>query len=168
MLSIRKTILVTVAASCLAVTGCTSNQDLLLAESGLKENDPKFYPSDDHVRAGKAHFRNGDYGLASERYRKAVEIAPKDADAWVGLAASYDRERRFDLADQAYSRAIRLVGTNTVILNNQGYSYMLRGDLRKARGKFLAAFEREPENPYIKNNLELLNESEKSIKRVRS
>ena len=56
----------------------------------------------------------------------------------------------------------------TVILNNQGYSYMLRGDLHKARRKFLAAFEREPDNPYIKNNLELLNESEKSIKRVRS
>jgi Flp pilus assembly protein TadD len=168
MLPIRKTVLIAVAASCLAVSGCTSNQDLLLAESGLKTNDPKFYPSDDHVRAGKAHFRNGDYGLASERYRKAVEIAPRDADAWVGLAASYDRERQFKLADQAYSRAIRLVGVNTVILNNQGYSYMLRGDLRKARGKFLAAFEREPDNPYIKNNLELLNESEKSIKRVRS
>ncbi len=168
MLSMRKFLLVTVAASCLAVTGCTSNQDLLLAESGIKTNDPKFYPSDDHVRAAKAHFRNGDYGLASERYRKAVEIAPRDADAWVGLAASYDRERRFKLADQAYSRAIRLVGVNTVILNNQGYSYLLRGDLRRARSKFLAAFEREPDNPYIKNNLELLNESEKSIKRVRS
>jgi len=168
MLPIRKLVLVAVAASCLAVAGCTSNQDLLLAESGIKTNDPKFYPSDDHVRAGKAHFRNGDYGLASERYRKAVEIAPRDADAWVGLAASYDRERQFALADKAYARAIQLVGVNTVILNNQGYSYLLRGDLRKARGKFLAAFEREPDNPYIKNNLELLNESEKSIKRVRS
>ena len=168
MLRIRHFAIAAAAAGSLVLAGCTSNQDLLLAESGIKTNDPKFYPSDDHVRAAKAHFRNGDYGLASERYRKAVEIAPKDADAWVGLAASYDRERRFKLADQAYARAIRLVGVNTVILNNQGYSYLLRGDLRRARQKFLAAFEREPENPYIKNNLELLNESEKSIKRVRS
>ena len=164
----KRTLVVAAGISCLLVSDCASNQDLLLAESGIKTNDPKFYPSDDHVRAAKAHFRNGDYGLATERYRKAVEVAPKDADAWVGLAASYDRIRRFELADQAYSRAIRLVGTNTVILNNQGYSYLLRGDLRRARSKFLAAFEREPENPYIKNNLELLNESEKSIKRVRS
>ena len=168
MLNTRQIAIAVAAAGGLLVSGCTSNQDLLLAESGIKTNDPKFYPSDDHVRAAKAHFRNGDYGLASERYRKAVEIAPKDADAWVGLAASYDRERRFKLADQAYARAIRLVGVNTVILNNQGYSYLLRGDLRRARSKFLAAFEREPDNPYIKNNLELLNESEKSIKRVRS
>jgi Flp pilus assembly protein TadD len=27
--------------------------------------------------------------------------APEDAEAWIGLAASYDRVRRFDLADQA-------------------------------------------------------------------
>lgn len=164
----RHAIIVAVAAGCLLVAGCTSNKDLLLTESGLEEKDPKFYPSDDHVRAAKAHFRNGDYGLASERYRKAVEVAPKDAEAWVGLAASYDRERRFDLADQAYARAIRLVGMNTVILNNQGYSYLLRGDLYKARRKFLAAMEREPGNPYIQNNIELLSESEKSIKRTKS
>ncbi len=168
MLESRHAVVLAVGVCFLLVSGCTSNQDLLLAESGLKANDPKFYASDDHIRAGKAHFRNGDYGLASVRFRKAVEVAPRDAGAWVGLAASYDRERRFDLADQAYARAIRLVGINTVILNNQGYSYMLRGDLHKARRKFLAAFEREPDNPYIKNNLELLNESEKSIKRVRS
>ena len=168
MFIVRRAAIVALGVCCLLVAGCTSNQDLYLAESGIKANDPKFYPSDDHIRAAKAHFRNGDYGLASVRFRKAVEVAPRDAEAWVGLAASYDRERRFDLADQAYSRAIRLVGVNTVILNNQGYSYLLRGDLRKARRKFLAAFEREPDNPYIKNNLELLNESEKSIKRLKS
>ncbi len=156
------------AAACLVVVGCTSNQDLLLSDSGLKTNDPAFYPSDDHIRAGKAHFNNGDWGLAAERFRKAVEIAPRDAEAWVGLAASYDRTRRFDLADKAYTQAIRLGGTNTVILNNQGYSYLLRGDLYKARRKFLAAYDRDPNNPTVQNNLELLNESEKSIKRSKT
>jgi len=51
---------------------------------------------------------------------------------------------RFDLADRAYVFAIRLVGETTEILNNQGYSYMLRGDLVNARRKFLKAYEREP------------------------
>lgn len=163
-----KFLAVGVLAGCIAVGGCTSNQDLLLADSGLKTNDPAFFPSDDHLRSGKAHFKNGDWGLAAERFRKAVEVAPRDAEAWVGLAASYDRIRRFDLADKAYAQAIRLGGTNTIILNNQGYSYLLRGDLYKARRKFLAAFEREPDNPTVKNNLELLNESEKSIKRAKT
>ncbi|TMJ35509.1 MAG: tetratricopeptide repeat protein, partial [Alphaproteobacteria bacterium] len=68
----------------------------------MKLEDPKFYPSDDYIRMGKVHFRNGDYGLAEQKFRKAVEVTPKDAEAWLGLAASYDQLRRFDLADNAY------------------------------------------------------------------
>ena len=96
-------------------------------------------------------------GLAERYFRDATEKAPKDPTAWIGLAASYDRIARFDLADRAYAYAIRLVGETTQILNNQGYSYMLRGDLVNARKKFLKAYELEPNNPTIANNLRLLN-----------
>jgi Flp pilus assembly protein TadD len=88
-----------------------------------------------------------------------------DATAWIGLAASYDRIGRFDLADRAYGVAISLVRETTEILNNQGYSYMLRGDLRRARAKFLKAYQREPDNPTIINNLQLLNSSSRFIQR---
>jgi Flp pilus assembly protein TadD len=57
------------------------------------------------------------------------------------------------------------VGETTEILNNQGYSYMLRGDLVNARRKFLKAYEREPNNPTIANNLQLLNSSSRFIRR---
>jgi Flp pilus assembly protein TadD len=95
-----------------------------------------------------------------------VEKAPEDATAWVGLAASYDRLGRFDLADRAYASAIRLTGATVQILNNQGYSYMLRGDLRNARRKFLKAYELEPYNPTILNNLALLNSSGRFVRRT--
>jgi Flp pilus assembly protein TadD len=36
---------------------------------------------------------------------------------------------------------------------------MLRGDLKAARTKFLKAYERDPNNPTVVNNLKLLNES---------
>ena len=36
---------------------------------------------------------------------------------------------------------------------------MLRADYRRAREKFLAAQAKDPSNPYIQNNLELLDES---------
>jgi Flp pilus assembly protein TadD len=62
--------------------------------------------------------------------------------------------------------AVRLTGETTQILNNQGYSYMLRGDLASARRKFLKAFEREPNNQTIANNLKLLNSGERFIQRV--
>jgi Flp pilus assembly protein TadD len=42
---------------------------------------------------------------------------------------------------------------------------MLRGDLVGARKKFLKAYERDPHNPTVVNNLKLLNESARLIRR---
>ena len=127
--------------------------------------DPKYYPSDEPLKLGMEHFGRGDYGLAERYFRDAVEKAPRDVTAWVGLAASYDRLRRFDLADQAYSHALKLRGPTVHILNNQGYSMMLRGNLKEARRKFLKAYELDPGNPTIANNLELLNTSYRFVQR---
>jgi Flp pilus assembly protein TadD len=128
--------------------------------------DVKYYPSDEPLRLGMEYFTRGQYGIAQRYYRDAVEKAPKDVTAWIGLAASYDRLRRFDLADQAYSQAIKLSGETVQVLNNQGYSYMLRGDLTRARVKFQKAYELDPTNPTIINNLQLLNSSRSFIQRA--
>jgi Flp pilus assembly protein TadD len=127
--------------------------------------DVKYYPSDEPVRLGLEHFNRGHYGISQRYFKDAVEKAPKDVTAWIGLAASYDRLRRFDLADQAYSQAIRLGGETVQILNDQGYSLMLRGNLSAARRKFEKAYSLDPTNPVIVNNLELLNGSRRFIER---
>src|SRR5262249_55213321 len=126
----------------------------------------QYHPSDEPLRLALEHFDRGDYGTAERYFRDAVEKAPRDATAWVGLAATYDRIGRFDLADRAYASAIKLTGYTTEILNNQGYSYMLRGDYKTARKKFLQAYAREPNNPTIVNNLRLLDDSVKYIRRT--
>ena len=119
-------------------------------------------PNDD-LNLGKRHFRERNFGLAERYFRRAVEKAPgetrRDAEAWLGLAASYDRLRRFELADRAYAHAIKILGPTPEILNNQGYSYLLRGDYRHAREKLVAARDLDPGNPYIQNNLDLLAKS---------
>lgn len=127
--------------------------------------DVKYYPSDEPLKLALEHFNRGHFGLAARYFEDATTQAPEDASAWVGLAASYDRVGRFDLADRSYKQAIKLVGETTDILNNEGYSYMLRGRLKEARFKLLKAYEREPHNPTILNNLKLLNSSERFIKR---
>ena len=121
---------------------------------------PKLTPSDpnDDLSLGKENFREGNYGLAERYFRKAVESNPKDAEAWLGLAAAYDRVRRFDLADRAYEEVLKIVGPTAEILNNQGYSFMLRGNFVRARELLLAARAKEPGNPYIENNIALLDE----------
>jgi Flp pilus assembly protein TadD len=163
---------------CSATTCATANCEATLAPSVVADagpsttakvqdpDDVKYYRSDEPLRMGIEHFNRGHYGIAERYFRDATEKAPKDPTAWIGLAAAYDRIGRFDLADRAYVFAIRLVGETTEILNNQGYSYMLRGDLVNARKKFLKAYEREPNNPTITNNLQLLNSSSRFIQRA--
>ena len=124
------------------------------SSTGLLGDDPK-----DDLNLGKRHYRENSFGLAEQHFRRAVEMGPKSVEAWVGLAASYDKLKRFDLADRAYQQAIRLAGPTTEILNNQGYSYMLRGDRRRARIKLLEAQAKDPGNPYVQNNLDLLDDS---------
>ena len=127
--------------------------------------DVKYYPSDQPVRMGLEHFNRGDYGLAQQYFKDAVEKSPRDVTAWVGLASSYDQLRRFDLADQAYAQAVRLGGETVQILNDEGYSLMLRGDLSGARQKFMRAYDLDPRNPVIVNNIKLLDGSRRFIER---
>jgi Flp pilus assembly protein TadD len=129
--------------------------------SGLMGSDPY-----DELNTGKKLYRAANYGLAERHFRRAVEARPKDAEAWVGLAASYDQLRRFELADRAYNQAIGIVGRTPEVLNNQGYSYMLRGDYARARVTLMQARAKDPDNPYVQNNLELLEKSMRKGKGV--
>jgi Flp pilus assembly protein TadD len=72
----------------------------------------------DDLNMGKKFYRAAQYGLAERHYRRAVEARPRDAEAWLGLAASYDQLRRFELADRAYGQAVGLVGSTPEVLNN--------------------------------------------------
>lgn len=110
----------------------------------------------DDLAKGKQEYRNNRFELAERHFRRATEMHPREAEGWLGLAASYDRLRRFDLADRAYAQAIRLRGPTAEILNNQGYSYMLRGDFKTARAKLDLARHKDPDNKFVANNLAML------------
>jgi Flp pilus assembly protein TadD len=164
------------AGLCLAgLAGCeTTGSDPLAAPTPLALSSPAasapdpsaFTPAEaanaataddqDDLSIGKRQFRGGDYGLAEQHFRRAVEARPGDVEAWVGLAAAYDELKRFDLADRAYAQLVRIAGPRAEILNNRGYSYMLRGDLRRARRDLAAARTKDPSNPQIEANLQLL------------
>lgn len=135
------------------------------APTDQNPGDVKYYPSDEPLRLAYQRFNEGNYGLAEKYYQDAVEKAPRDVSAWMGLAASYDRLARFDLADRAYKSAGKLGGVSADLLNNEGYSYMLRGDYNAARRKFNAALRIEPNNATVINNLALLDSSSKYVSR---
>jgi Flp pilus assembly protein TadD len=142
----------------------------IFAEIQAPAQDAPIDTSDD-VTVGKRHFAATNYGLAEQHFRRAVEkpTGPKtrDIEAWLGLAASYDRLRRFELADRAYGQAIATIGPTPEILNNQGYSFLLRRDFRNARKTLQRAYEKDPGNSTIQSNLALLDETERLKRPVR-
>jgi Flp pilus assembly protein TadD len=149
------------AATAPAITGSVAPSGSASNNAGLLGSDPN-----DDLSLGKKQFRAGNFALAERHFRRATELHSQDAEAWVGLAASYDQLRRFELADRAYRQAIELIGPTPELLNNQGYSYMLRGDYVRARTTLKAAQTKDPDSPYIQNNLELLEKSARRAKGI--
>lgn len=131
------------------------------ANNNLLGSDPN-----DDLNLGKKNYRANNFGMAEKYFRRAVELHPRDAEAWMGLAACYDRLRRFELADRAYEQATRIIGPTVEILNNQGYSYMLRGDYKRAREKLVLAQRKDPDNKFVQNNLQLLESSARKGKGI--
>jgi Flp pilus assembly protein TadD len=141
-------------SAALLLAGCGTPPSNLL--SPAEEPIYGSLPSEKWHDKGKIYYRDGDYGLAEKSFRKAIEEDKNNAEAWLGLAASYDRLRRFDLADRAYKVVIKLVGNTPTVLNNLGYHYILLGDYAAARQTLAAARSADPKNPYISNNLALI------------
>jgi Flp pilus assembly protein TadD len=150
-----------VAGAILALTGCKS----FLEDGGPEEEltgniseSSSFGAGPEQVWLQKAkdHYRNGDYGLAERFYRQAIEERHNNAEAWLGLAASYDRLKRFDHAERAYEQLVKISGYTPTVLNNLAYHQMLKGDYAGARRSLTAASAQAPDNSYIRNNIELL------------
>ena len=114
----------------------------------------------EHEAEGSKLLAKGLYGLAEVEFRKSVEMNGRSAQAWLGLAASYDNLRRFDLADRAYVQVRKILGPTAEVINNEGYSQLMRGNIRKARAMFEQAHTMDPANPVINRNLAKVNEAQ--------
>jgi len=108
------------------------------------------------LELGKENFRGDNFGHAEKYFRQAVENRPDNADAWAGLAASYDQLGRFDLADRAYDQLLKLRKNDARVMNNRGYSYLLRGDYAKAEQWLKRAEKQDPTLEEVGGNMDLL------------
>ena len=82
-------------------------------------------------------FANKQYEQALHLYQATLKASPDDTEAWFGLAASADLVGDFELADKAYSQLQPRFGETPRLLNNLGYSHLLRGNLLIAREHFV-------------------------------
>jgi len=149
-----------------SLTGCVGlGRHASASREGPTPLETKYFASDEDVQAGVRHFEAGAFGLAQKSFQAAVEKSPNDPVAWMGLAAAYDRLRRFDLADRAYAQVEKLEPENVGLHNNWGYSYLLRGDVSRAREHFMKAYAANPQEPTFANNLHLLDGSRRIVRR---
>jgi Flp pilus assembly protein TadD len=148
-----RTLLIVAMSGMLALAGCQTT-----AIDGTKTTaiGTAAEPGARELAEGKSHFRQANYGLAEKHFRKAVELNAGDAEGWMGLAASYDQLGRFDFADRAYEQALKLAGRKPQLVNNLGYSYLLRGDEAKARKLLTEARAGMSDTTVVDANLALL------------
>lgn len=166
-----------------AITGCSTTENVSTHASAFDHSDlerggtsqrvrhynrgdersPKWHhvsrkgdASKEFLTKGQEHFKRQNYGLAEENFRKAVEARSDSASAWLGLAASLDQLGKFNGADRAYSQVANLKSNNARVLNNWGYSYLLRGDYQKARTYLNRAQNIDPSLEEIQGNIHLL------------
>jgi Flp pilus assembly protein TadD len=157
-----------IALPLLALAGCSqmdvsgTDGDILPKDSALTAEAAEA-PAQSSLRRAYDAYHRSDFGLAERFFREAVEHNPRDGKAWIGLAASYDQLRRFELADRAYDKALKLSGETAQIVNNQGYSLLLRGDLKGAQVSFAKAAQLRPDDPTVANNIKLIADGEVKI-----
>jgi len=69
----------------------------------------------------------GDYAAAREQFQKAVDLSPRYASAWIGLAMAARKTGDLDLAIQAYSRAMEIAPSDS--------GYLMLANVLAQRGR---------------------------------
>ncbi|HEX6660864.1 MAG TPA: tetratricopeptide repeat protein [Sphingomicrobium sp.] len=106
-------------------------------------------------RAGIAALRLGNVALAIGYIEQATKSPNASWQAWNARGVVADLQRDWPGADVAYARASALAPDEAEVINNLGWSQLLRGDWTKAAGLFEKASARDPKSSRIANNLEL-------------
>src|SRR5687768_13935319 len=90
-------------------------------------NGPGVRTGNELLAEGRMQFRNGNFALAVDAFRRATRQPAQSVDAYNGLAASYDRLGRFDLARRYYEEALAIAPADPRVIHNYAVSLRLQG-----------------------------------------
>ena len=106
-------------------------------------------------RAGISAFHLGDLDRSGAALAAATAITGASWRAWNARGAVADHRRHWAEADLAYDRALELAPSSAIVLNNRGWSLLLRGDWAEALPLLEQAAALAPGTRRIADNLEL-------------
>lgn len=118
----------------LALAGCVSVSDGRRGPAAEPLEAARF-----NVQLGLEYLNQGRRDLAMEKLTRAIEQAPRLADAHVAMAFAYNQWGETQEAATHYRRAIRLDRDNPNIRNTYGVFLCQHGDLRAAERELLTA-----------------------------
>lgn len=106
-------------------------------------------------RAGVAALRTGDLDRAAILLERATTSPTASTRAWNARGVVADLRRDWGVADLAYSKALKLQPKNAKIVNNLGWSLLLRGRWPEAVEALERAAALDPKSQRIADNLDL-------------
>lgn len=143
--------------------GCAPTKNMLVhifgdstgkPDPAIHEIKPTVYPIQPYELA--RHFQmQGRHLLAVDQLIKVIQADPYHVNAYNALGVSYDRLREFDLAGNAYQKALEIDPALAYVHNNVGYSNLLQGKLGAAAKAFETAVSLDSTTPKFQNNLSL-------------
>ena len=107
-------------------------------------------------RAGIAALRSGDTVNGTHMITSASRFEDASWRTWNALGMAGDMARNWAGADAAYARALALAPNEAAIMNNRGWSQMLRGRWQDAAALLGQAAALAPANARIRDNLDLV------------
>jgi Flp pilus assembly protein TadD len=108
-----------------------------------------------YERAGIAALKLRDLDQGSKLLDKATSFQGASWRAWDARGVAADLERDWTKADEAYARALALAPAEPELLNNIGWSMLVRGRWSDALTSLEKAAAIDPKSERIANNLDL-------------
>ena len=104
------------------------------------------------TRGGESQLMSGDYRGAIDTYTRAINLNPKDAEAYLGRAAAYERLGSFDRSLDDFDHALALLPNDAGVYVDRGLVYELVGDNHLALRDYTRALELDPNNAEARFN----------------
>ena len=108
--------------------------DLMVSQVAALARTPANVPL--LIASGRTALQLGDAGAASAFFGRACELAPTNASAHVGMAATLVALNRPEAALAEFARAEQLGSPPAAIASDLGLAYDLSGDLSKAQAAY--------------------------------
>jgi Flp pilus assembly protein TadD len=108
-----------------------------------------------YENAGVAAMKLGDLPQGEKLLDRATSYPTATWRAWNARGVAADYRSDWAVADQSYAQAARLAPDRAEVLNNIGWSMLVRGQWSNALTKFEQAAAIDPRSPRIAANLEL-------------